>query len=191
VKRAISVRVGHKRGLSIPAQHRSSATSRVTACRLTSAPNSGRLAPVRPTFPGRLPARGLARPRMAGSVSFLQELIRIPPVGRRHRNASPIASISRSAEGSPPCCALEFQAGGVVLFVGWRVGAERRGESGWSSGWRRRFCFRSTGDRRAERWASATPARNSMVTGRSCDLSMKPPSSFLATCRHRRLDSAV
>ena len=99
MKRVISVRVGHKRGLPIPAQHRSSATSRVTACRLTSAPNSGRLAPVRPTFPGRLPARGLARPRMAGSVSFLQELIRIPPIGRRHRNASPIASISRSAEG--------------------------------------------------------------------------------------------
>jgi hypothetical protein len=45
--------------------------------------------------------------------------------------------------GSPPCCALEFQAGGVVLFVGWRVGAERRGESGSSSGWRRRYCFRS------------------------------------------------
>ncbi len=37
-----------------------------------------------------------------------------------------------------------FQAGGVVLFIGWRVGAERRGESGSSSGWRRRYCFRST-----------------------------------------------
>jgi hypothetical protein len=70
---------------------------------------------------------------MAGSVD--------QDPARRPAPSSPIASISRSAEGSPSCCALEFQACGVVLFVGWRVGAERRGESGSSSGWRPRYCL--------------------------------------------------
>ncbi len=42
-----------------------------------------------------LPARRLARPRMARSVSFLQELIRIPPVGRRHRHPQPRKGVKR------------------------------------------------------------------------------------------------
>ena len=35
------------------------------------------------------------------------------------------------------------------------------------------------------------PPVQHMVMGRSCDLSIKPSSSFLATCRHRRPDRAV
>ena len=35
-------------------------------------------------------------------------------------------------------CALAFQAGGIVLFIRWRVGAERRAES-WSAGPGRRL----------------------------------------------------
>jgi hypothetical protein len=114
VKRAIIVRVSHKRGLPIPAQHRhkkfvailgriefansrlvkggNSTRSSLAQCddlfsdqprRRMSTNLSPKLwqtcssaADISRTASGRL-----ARPRMAGSVSFLQELIRIPPVG--------------------------------------------------------------------------------------------------------------
>jgi hypothetical protein len=44
-------------------------------------------------------------------------------------------------------CALAFQAGGIVLFIRWRVGAERRGES-WSAGWGDFFLVFDVGGRR-------------------------------------------
>jgi hypothetical protein len=98
--------------------------------RITGAPSTGSIMPIAIVFIFAFQQRdGADGGRYWPTIVLPAELDAERAGELPGRSRSPPAPPIRHY-GSPPCSRLGFQAGAVVLFIHWRVAAERRGGAG-------------------------------------------------------------